>query len=71
MPPTGRGKAGNLPQELTSFVGRRPAQGLSNREIATRLVIAQRAAEGHVERILVKLGLSSRMKVAAWLAEHP
>ncbi len=46
------------------------AQGLSNREIATRLVIAQRTAEGHVERILVKLGLSSRMKVAAWLAEH-
>lgn len=47
------------------------AQGLSNKEIAARLVISLRTAEGHVERILVKLGLSSRTKVAAWLAEQP
>jgi len=46
------------------------AQGLSNKEIAARLVISLRTAEGHVERILVKLGLSSRMKVATWLAEN-
>jgi non-specific serine/threonine protein kinase len=44
------------------------AEGLSNREIASRLVVAQRTAEGHVENILSKLGFSSRAQVAAWLA---
>ena len=32
------------------------ADGLSNKEIATRLVISQRTAETHVEGILTKLG---------------
>jgi non-specific serine/threonine protein kinase len=44
------------------------AEGLSNREIAARLVVAQRTAEGHVENILSKLGFSSRTQVAGWLA---
>lgn len=45
------------------------AQGLSNKEIATILVISQRTAEGHVERILTKLGFTSRARVAAWITE--
>jgi predicted ATPase/DNA-binding CsgD family transcriptional regulator len=44
--------------------------GLSNREIAARMVISQRTAEGHVEHILVKLGLTSRTQIAAWVAER-
>jgi predicted ATPase/DNA-binding CsgD family transcriptional regulator len=44
--------------------------GLSNREIAERLVIAKRTADGHVERILAKLGFSSRAQVAAWMARR-
>lgn len=44
------------------------AEGLSNREIAARLVVAQRTAEGHVENILSKLGFTSRSQVAGWLA---
>ena len=44
------------------------AEGLTNREIAARLVVAQRTAEGHVENILSKLGFTSRSQVAAWLA---
>src|SRR5256885_12747627 len=36
------------------------AGGLSNRQIAARLVISRRTAETHVEHILVKLGFSSR-----------
>jgi predicted ATPase/DNA-binding CsgD family transcriptional regulator len=44
--------------------------GLSNREIAKRLVIAKRTADGHVERILAKLGFSSRAQVAAWMARR-
>jgi non-specific serine/threonine protein kinase len=46
------------------------AQGLSNREIANRLVVAQRTAEGHVENILSKLGFTSRAQVASWLASQ-
>jgi non-specific serine/threonine protein kinase len=47
------------------------AQALSNKQIATRLVISQRTAESHVESILNKLGLKSRTQVVAWLADHP
>ena len=42
------------------------ADGLSNREIADRLVISESTAQVHVKRILSKLGLSSRSRVAAW-----
>jgi predicted ATPase/DNA-binding CsgD family transcriptional regulator len=42
------------------------AQGLTNKEIAARLVISQRTVETHVEHILTKLGFSSRTQVAGW-----
>ncbi len=42
------------------------ADGLTNREIAVRLGIAERSAESHVERILGRLGFRSRSQVAAW-----
>jgi DNA-binding CsgD family transcriptional regulator len=41
------------------------AEGLSNREIAERLVISERTVEGHVERILDKLDFHSRAQIAA------
>jgi DNA-binding CsgD family transcriptional regulator len=50
------------------------AGGLSNKEIADRLVISQRTVETHVEHILTKLGFRSRVQVSAWVAEehgHP
>lgn len=46
------------------------SEGLSNKEIASRLVISQRTAETHVERILTKLGFTSRLQVVSWVAEH-
>ncbi len=46
------------------------AAGLTNREIAERLFIAERSAEGHVERIRNKLGVRSRTEVATWAVEH-
>ncbi len=46
------------------------AQGLGNRQIAERLVIAQRTAEGHIERIMTKLGFNSRAQIAAWYVER-
>lgn len=42
------------------------ARGLSNKEIAAELVISRRTAEHHVERILAKLGFSSRTQIASW-----
>lgn len=42
-------------------------EGLSNREVADRLVISRRTAEGHVHRILRKLGFDSRAQIAAWV----
>jgi non-specific serine/threonine protein kinase len=46
------------------------AEGLSNREIANRLVIAPRTADSHVEHILTKLGFGSRSQVVAWVAQQ-
>jgi DNA-binding NarL/FixJ family response regulator len=42
------------------------AMGLSNRQIAGRLVITERSAESHVERIRGRLGFRSRAQIAAW-----
>jgi predicted ATPase/DNA-binding CsgD family transcriptional regulator len=46
------------------------AAGLSNKEIAGRLAIAQRTAETHVENLLAKLGFVSRTQIAAWVGMH-
>ena len=42
------------------------SQGMTNREIAQRLCIDERTAEGHVERIRDRLGVRSRAQIAAW-----
>jgi non-specific serine/threonine protein kinase len=39
---------------------------LTDREIATHLVIAPRTAEGHVAHILDKLGFRTRSEIASW-----
>ncbi|HEV1991918.1 MAG TPA: LuxR C-terminal-related transcriptional regulator [Candidatus Dormibacteraeota bacterium] len=46
------------------------AAGMTNRQIADRLFIAERTAEGHVERIRNKLGVRSRTEVATWAVER-
>ncbi|WP_433633882.1 protein kinase domain-containing protein [Nocardia sp. CA-120079] len=46
------------------------AQGLTNRQIAAKLVISQRTADGHVEHILSKLGFTSRAQIAAWIVDQ-
>ena len=44
------------------------ADGLTNRQIAGRLGIEERSAEGHVERIRQRLGVRSRAQIASWWA---
>lgn len=50
--------------EVASLV----AEGLTNKEIAARLGISTRTAEGHIQHILAKLGFTSRSRIASWVA---
>ena len=45
------------------------ARGLTNRDIASQLVVTARTAETHVQNILNKLGFTSRSQIAAWAVE--
>jgi DNA-binding NarL/FixJ family response regulator len=53
-------------REIASLV----ADGLSNRDIAEKLVISEGTVEVHVKHILGKLGFSSRTQVAGWFARQ-
>ncbi len=49
-------------REIAALVGR----GLTSRQIAAELVITKRTADTHVDHIRNKLGLQSRVQIAAW-----
>jgi DNA-binding NarL/FixJ family response regulator len=53
-------------QEVATLV----AQGLTNRQIASELTIAERTVTTHVAKILKKLRLESRAQLAAWVAQQ-
>lgn len=53
-------------REVAALVER----GLSNREIAAALVVAEGSAANYVKRILAKLGFRSRAQIAVWAARH-
>jgi pimeloyl-ACP methyl ester carboxylesterase/DNA-binding CsgD family transcriptional regulator len=46
------------------------AEGLTNGAIASRLSVAPRTAEAHVENIRRKLQVRSRAQIAAWVTEY-
>jgi DNA-binding CsgD family transcriptional regulator len=52
--------------EVASLV----ARGLSNTEIAARLIIAERTVDTHLHHILTRLGFTSRVQLATWHAEQ-
>ena len=45
-------------------------RGLTNRQIAAELVITEGTAANHVKHILARLGVESRVQIAAWAIEH-
>lgn len=69
-----RGMVSPRPWELLTArereVGTLVAQGLTNRDIAARLVVSKRTVDAHVEHILGKLGYSSRVQIAALASER-
>ncbi|MDX1932853.1 MAG: response regulator transcription factor [Capsulimonadales bacterium] len=46
------------------------ATGMSNREIATVLFVAESTVKTHVEHIIGKLGVSDRVQAAVWAARN-
>ena len=46
------------------------AQGLSNKQIAAKLVISERTAECHILNILNKLGFNARTQIASWATDR-
>ena len=46
------------------------AVGLTNRQIAERLIVGNRTVESHVRSALGKLGFRSRFQLAEWAEEH-
>lgn len=80
LPETGRGRAGRAlrllsmksetltprEREIVELV----VLGLTNREIAEELCLAEKTVENHVGRILVKLDLPSRTRLAAYAVER-
>ena len=51
-------------------VARLVADGLTNREIATRLFLSERTVDGHLEHVREKLGVNSRAQIATWVTRH-
>jgi serine/threonine-protein kinase PknK len=68
--PSADDAAGPALTRRESQVSQLVADGLSNREIASRLVISPRTAETHVENILRKLNFTARAQVASWVTEQ-
>jgi non-specific serine/threonine protein kinase len=46
------------------------ARGMTNRQIAERLVISERTVDRHVSNMFAKLGVGTRAQLAAWVVEQ-
>ncbi len=69
----GAGTATALPGDLTPREAeglRLVAQGVSDREVAARLVVSPRTVHAHLAAIYGKLGVTSRTQATRWALEH-
>jgi len=46
------------------------SRGLSNKQIAERLVISRKTAGGHIEHIYAKIGVSNRARASLFAVTH-
>jgi DNA-binding NarL/FixJ family response regulator len=46
-------------------------EGLTNRQIAERLFLAEKTVKNYVTSVLAKLGMERRTQAVAWIARHP
>jgi DNA-binding NarL/FixJ family response regulator len=69
-------KTDPLQQELAGLTARERevldliARGLTNREIAEKMVISEKTVKTHVSNLLDKLGLEDRTRTAIWALKH-
>ena len=69
-------KPSALPAELRELTERERevleliARGLTNREIAEKMVISEKTVKTHVSNLLDKLGLEDRTRAAIWALKH-
>jgi predicted ATPase/DNA-binding CsgD family transcriptional regulator len=67
LPPAGRESLTKREQEIAALV----SEGLTNSQIAQRLVVSPRTVDSHVASIYAKLGVSSRVQLAIRLGQQP
>jgi NarL family two-component system response regulator LiaR len=69
-------KPPTVPEELQELTDRERevleqiARGLTNREIAEKMVISEKTVKTHVSNLLDKLGLEDRTRAAIWALKH-
>jgi DNA-binding NarL/FixJ family response regulator len=74
--PARQGQPGALPSALQELTERERevleqiARGLTNREIAEKMVISEKTVKTHVSNLLDKLGLEDRTRAAIWALKH-
>ncbi|MCI9889751.1 response regulator transcription factor [Micrococcales bacterium 31B] len=64
--PSPAAKLTNSELRIVELVG----QGLSNREVAEQLGLAEKTIKNHLTSILAKMGLKRRTQIVAWLASR-
>lgn len=52
--------------EIAHLVG----EALTNKQIGIRLCISEHTVDSHIRKIMNKLGVNTRARIAAWVASH-
>ena len=70
LPPPDTHRSGGALTPREEEVAVLVSRGLTNRQIASELSISEHTVATHVTKILKRLGLNSRSRLSAWVAER-